>query len=57
MTIQGLRILCLEIFKTLHQSNPCFISNIFEIKLFERSVRSQQNLNLKFFRANQVKFG
>ena len=57
MTIQRLRTLCLEIFKTLHQLNPCFISNIFEVKSTDRPIRSQQYLNLKVVRANQVKFG
>ena len=31
MTIQRLRTLCLEIFKTLHQLNPCFMSNYFKL--------------------------
>ena len=57
MTIQRLRTLCLQIFKTLHQLNPCFISNIFEFKSSNRPVRSQQNLNLKVVRANQGKSG
>ena len=57
MTIQRLRTLCLQIFKTLHQLNPCFISNIFEFKSSNRPVRSQQNLNLKVVRANQSKSG
>ena len=33
------------------------MSNIFEIKLFDRPARSRQNLNLKVVRADQVKFG
>ena len=57
MTIQRLRTLCLEIFKTLHQLNPCFISNIFEVKSTDRPICSQQYLNLKVVRASQVKFG
>ena len=57
MTIQRLRKLCLEIFKNLHQLNPCFMSNIFEVKTFDRPVRSQENLNLKVVRANQGKYG
>ena len=57
MTIQRLRTLCLEILKTLHQLNPCFMSNIFEVKSSDRPVRSQQYLNLKVVRANQVRFG
>ena len=57
MTIQRLRTLCLEIFKTLHQLSPCFMTNIFEVKSSDRPVRSQQNLNLKVARANQVKYG
>ena len=32
------------------------MSNIFEVKSSDRPVRSQQNLNLKVVRANQVKF-
>ena len=56
MTIQRLRTLCLEIFKTLHQLNLCFMSNIFEFKSFGRPFQSQQNLNLEVVRASQVKF-
>ena len=57
MAIQRLRTLfCFENFKTLHQLNPFFMSNIFEIKSSDRPVHSQQNLNLKVVRANQVKF-
>ena len=33
------------------------MSNIFEVKLSDKPVRSQQNLNLKVVRANQVKLG
>ena len=33
------------------------MSNIFEVKSSDRPVRTQQNLNLKVVRANQVKFG
>ena len=50
-----MRTLCLEIFKTMHQLNPCFMSNIVEVKSSDRPVRSQQNLNLKVLRNNQVK--
>ena len=57
MTIQRLRILCLEIFRTLLQLNPCFISNIFEVKSSDRPISSQQYLKLKVVRANQLKFG
>ena len=32
MKIQRLRTLCLEIVKTLDQLNPCFMSNIFDVK-------------------------
>ena len=56
MKIQRLRTLCLEIFKTLHQLNPCFMSNIFKAKTNDRPIRSRQYLNLKVVRANQVKF-
>ena len=33
------------------------MSNIFEVKSTNRPIRSQQYLNLKVVRANQVKFG
>ena len=56
MTIQRLRTLCPEIFKTLHQLNLCFMSNIFEFKSSGKPFQSQQNLNLEVVRANQVKF-
>ena len=56
MTIQRLRTPCLEIFKTLHQLNLCFMSNIFEFKSSGKPFQSQQNLNLEVVRANQVKF-
>ena len=52
-----MRALCLCIFKTLHQLNPRSMSNIFEVKSFDRPARSWQNLNLEVVRANQVKFG
>ena len=57
MTTQRLRTVCLEFFKTLHQLNLRFISNIFEVKSSDRPFCSQQNLNLKVVRANHVKFG
>ena len=47
MAIQRLRTLCLETFRTLHQLNPCFMSNLFEVKSSDRPVLSQQNQNLK----------
>lgn len=56
MIIQRLRTLCLELFKTLNHLNPSLISNIFEFKTSGRPNRSQQNLNLKVVRPNQVKF-
>ena len=55
MTTQRLRTLF--ILKTLHYLNPCFMLNIFEVKASDRPGLSQQNLNLKVIRANQVKFG
>ena len=33
------------------------MSNIFEVKSSDRPIRSQQYLNLKAVRANQIKFG
>ena len=57
MTISRLRSLCIEVYKTINSLNPSFMSKIFEFNQPTRIQRSQQILNLKVQRANQVKFG
>ena len=49
MTIQRLRTLCLEAFKSFNHLNPSFRSNISELKTSGTPNRSQQNLNLTHF--------
>ena len=49
VTIQRLRTLCLEAFKSFNHLNPSFRSNIFELKTSGTPNRSQQNLNLTHF--------
>ena len=54
MTTQRLRSLCTEIYKTLNQLNPGFMSNIFKLSTSNRAARKQQVLNLETIRPNQV---
>ena len=45
-----------EIYKTLNQLNPVFMSNIFKLLFSNRAARKQQVLNLETIRPNQVNF-
>ena len=49
--------LCIEIYKTLRNLNPCFMKEIFELRLCSRPVREQYKLNLNIPRKRQVTFG
>ena len=57
MTVNRLRTLCVEIFKTLNEINPSYMSKIFDFSESTRSLREQYTLNLKVHRHNQVNFG
>ena len=57
MSVNTLRNLCVEIFKTINKLNPEFMNNIFKVKENKRLVREQYKLNLETPEWNQVTFG
>ena len=55
MHVSRLRVLCIEVFKTLKNINPSFMHDIFKIK---SSIYSSRNPNdIQHYRPNQVTFG
>ena len=57
MNVRRLKILCVEIWKTLNDLNPSFINNIFKLKINGREVRDKYKLNLDIPKWNQKTFG
>ena len=57
MNIYRLKILCIEIYKTINDLNPGYMNNIFKRYDTDRPVRSQHLNNLKVPRVNQETFG
>ena len=57
MSINRLRTLCAEIYKTLNELNPSFIKNIFTVKEIDRRTREQYKLNVNTPSYNQMTFG
>ena len=57
MSVNRLRNLCVEIYKTINKLNPEFMNNIFHVKENKRLVRGQYKLNLETPEWNQVTFG
>ena len=57
MNVYRLRVLCMEIYKTINNMNPSFMSDIFIKNSSERNQRSFNQNNLDHYRANQVRFG
>ena len=57
MSLQRIRFLCIEIYKSINSLNPDFMKNIFEMKTNNRIVREKYKLNLNIPRTNQVTFG
>ena len=57
MNVRRLRILCVEIYKTLNDLNPCFMNNNFKLKINGREVRDKYKLNLDIPKWNQRTFG
>ena len=57
MSLQQIRFLCIEIYKSINSLNPDFMENIFEMKTSNRIVREKYKLNLNIPRTNQVTFG
>ena len=57
MSVNRLRNLCVQIYKTINKLNPAFMNNIFKVKENKRLVREQYRLNLETPEWNQVTFG
>ena len=57
MHVKRLRLLCVEIYKTINNLNPSFMKQIFELRETNRSVREKYQLNLNIPNYNQVTFG
>ena len=55
MEVKRLRVLAVEIFKTLHNLNPAYMKNIFHRSINRTSERFKFNIQTQRF--NQVKFG
>ena len=55
MHVSRLRVLCIEVFKTLKNLNPSFMQDIFKIKSSRYSLRKSNDL--QHYRPNQVTFG
>ena len=57
MSLQRIRSLCIEIYKSINSLNLDFMKNIFEMETNNQIVREKHKLNLNIPRTNQVKFG
>ena len=47
ISVNRLRILCAEIYKTINKINPGFMNKIFKVKESEKLARKQCKLNLE----------
>ena len=57
MKVNRLRSLCIEIYKSINNINPTYMSEIFKLRKTRRVVRSNYKLNLDVPTINQVSFG
>ena len=57
MSVNRLRNMCVEIYKTMNYLNPELMNNILKVKKNKRLVREQYKLNLQTLKWNQVTFG
>ena len=57
VNVNRLRSLCIEIFKTLSNTNPAFMNEVFELRKTNSAVRNQYKLNLDVPIINEVNFG
>ena len=57
MNVKRLRILCIEIYKTINHLNPSFMKEIFSLRETKRPVREKYKLNLNTPDYNQISFG
>ena len=56
MDIHKLKILCIEIYKTLQNLNPVYMKDIFQFRSNDRLARSQ-NIYIKVPAVNSTRFG
>ena len=57
MNVNGLRILCIEIYKTINNLNPEFKRDLFSLRETSKLIREKYTLNLSIPVHNQVTFG
>ena len=57
MCTNRLRILCIEIFKSINNINPTFMKEIFNLRITDRPIRECYRNNLELQTFNQVTFG
>ena len=57
MNVNRLRILCIEIYKTINNLNPEFMRDLFSLRETSRLIREKYMLNLSIPVHNQVTFG
>ena len=57
MNVYRLKVICTEIYKSLNSFSPVFIKDIFKPNTSSRSLRAQQQHNLKTPSPNQTTFG
>ena len=57
MNLRRTRSLCIEIYKTINNSNPEFMKNLFKVRKTNRAQEEQYKLNLEIPKSNQVSFG
>ena len=57
MNVNRLRVLCVEIYKTINKLSPNFMNEIFTLHKSDRSVRNKYKMNLSIHEWNQVTFG
>ena len=57
VNVNRLRSLCIEIFKTLSNTNPAFMNEVFELRKTNSALRNQYKLNLDVPIINEVNFG
>ena len=57
MNVSNYRSFCIKIFKTLNDINPCFIKDIFQLRMTNCPTREKSKLNIEVPKSNQVIFG
>ena len=57
MNLARERLLCIEVYKTLNSSNPCFMEELFKLRETNRNARNKSKLNLNIPVVNQVNYG